>query len=229
MTKQLVKRNNNLKSVIYLFSSILVLFSCVDEESQMKRVLPIAGERDVEYRIVDGKEVADTIYHYVPSFEYINQDSILVTSKELKGKIWITDFFFTSCPTICPPMTSQMKRLSEMTIDLDEEVQFISFSIDPDRDTPSKLRKYISDYEITATNWQFFTGDEEGTHLLAKEFFNGAERNEEIDGGFGHTSYFALVDREGLVRGIYDGTKPEKVDDLEIDLRKLLKFEYGVE
>ena len=225
MTKQLAKRSSSLTSVIFLF---LLLFSCVVEESQMKRVLPIAGERDVQYRIVDGKEVADTIYHNVPSFEYINQDSILITSEELKGKIWITDFFFTSCPTICPPMTSQMKRLSEMTSDIDKQIQFISFSIDPDRDTPSKLIKYISDYEITAKNWQFLTGDEEATHLLAKEFFNGAERNEDVDGGFGHTSYFALVDREGLVRGVYDGTIPEKVDELEKDLRKLLKFEYGV-
>ena len=231
MIKNLVSRNQVNNSWIFVLctlSIILLSYSC-QEEIKTTRVLPIAGERDVQYIMVDGKEIADTIYHHVPSFEYINQDSILVTSDDFKGKIWVTDFFFTSCPTICPPMTSQMKRLNEMTVDLNEYIQFLSFSIDPDRDTPSKLSKYISDYEITSNNWQFLTGDEEATHLLAKEFFNGAERNEEIDGGFGHTSYFALVDKEGLVRGIYDGTNPEKVDELEKDLRKLLKLEYGIE
>lgn len=220
-----------MRKINFLFLSLfLVVGSCSEAPVEVKeRALIIAGERDVEYSMVNGVEVSDTIYHHIPEFEYINQDSILIRSEDLKGKIWITDFFFTSCPTICPPMTSQMKRLSEMTIDLEDHVQFISFSIDPDRDTPSKMRKYIEDYQITAKNWQFFTGDEEATHLLAKEFFNGAERNEEIEGGFGHTTYFALVDTEGLVRGIYDGTNPEKVDELEKDLRKLLKIEYGIE
>lgn len=217
-----------LSKLIFL-GLIFVVNSCsTSADNEKVLALPIVGERDVEYSMVDGVEVSDTLYHHVPEFKYINQDSVLVTSEELKGKIWITDFFFTSCPTICPPMTSQMKRLSEMMLDLEEHVQFISFSIDPDRDTPSKMRDYIEDYQIKATNWQFLTGDEEATHLLAKEFFNGAERNEEIDGGFGHTTYFALVDTEGLVRGIYDGTDPLKVDDLEKDLRKLLKIEYGI-
>ena len=111
-----------------------------------------------------------------------------------------------------------MKRLNENLNDLASEIQFLSFSIDPDRDSPSVLRDYIKSYTIKAKNWYFLTGDEDATHLLAKEFFNGAERNEDVDGGFGHTSYFAIVDHSGLVRGIYDGTKSEAVDKLEMDL-----------
>lgn len=204
-----------------------VLNSC-SHSDKVERVLPIVGDRDIEYKIVNGKEVADTIYHHVPEFNYINQDSVWVSSKSLKGKVWVTDFFFTKCPTICPPMTSQMKRLNENLNDLASEIQFLSFSIDPDRDSPSVLRDYIKSYTIKAKNWYFLTGDEDATHLLAKEFFNGAERNEDVDGGFGHTSYFAIVDHSGLVRGIYDGTKSEAVDKLEMDLRKLLEFEYGI-
>ena len=109
-----------------------------------------------------------------------------------------------------------------------DEIYFLSFSIDPDRDTPSRLREYRESYKVATNNWHFFTGDEEDTHLLAKEFFNGAERNEEIEGGFGHTSYFALVDKDGLVRGVYDGTNVDQVDQLEQDLRKLLKHEYDI-
>jgi protein SCO1/2 len=220
-------------SLIALVVGAFVFTSCTEAEEldlteESGRVLPIAGERDVEYKMVDGVEVADTIYHHVPSFEYLNQDSVMVSSKDFKDKIWVADFFFTHCPTICPPMTSQMKRLTEMTADLSGHIQFLSFSIDPKKDTPSRLRQYIKDYRIEATNWTFMTGDEDATHLLAKEFFNGAERNDDIEGGFGHTPYFALVDTEGLVRGVYIGTDVDEVDRLAKDLRKLLKYEYGV-
>lgn len=220
---------NKLLESKVIFALIVLVALTVSCEEKDTRVLPIVGERDVEYKMVDGEEVADTIYHHVPEFQYINQDSILIDSKNLKDRIWITDFFFTHCPTICPPMTSQMKRLNDNTSDLKDEIYFLSFSIDPDRDTPARLRAYRESYSVTTKNWHFFTGDEEDTHLLAKEFFNGAERNEDIDGGFGHTSYFALVDKDGLVRGIYDGTNVDQVDQLEQDLRKLLKYEYDVE
>ena len=126
-------------------------------------------------------------------------------------------------------MTSNMKRLNTKTKDLKDQVQFLSFSIDPDRDTPTRLREYIKLYGIEADNWHFFTGEEEETHLLAKDFFNGAERDEEIDGGFGHTSYFAIVDTDGYVRWIYDWTDTKQVDLLEQDLRKLLKHEYNTQ
>ena len=214
-------------SNIFLVGLIVLSATACADSAKEERVLPILGERDVEYKMVDGKEVADTIYHVVPEFSYINQDSVLVNSSDLKGKVWIADFFFTHCPTICPPMTSQMKRLNDETQDLASKLQFLSFSIDPKRDTPSRLREYIGMYEIKAKNWHFFTGDEEETHLLAKEFFNGAERDEEADGGFGHTDYFALVDTKGHVRGIYRGTDVAQVDSLQNDLRKLLEHEYN--
>lgn len=215
-----------IKNKIAFLFLVVGISACTSTEEQ-KDLLPILGERDVEYKMVDGKEIADTIYHVVPEFEYINQDSVWIESSQLKNKVWVADFFFTHCPTICPPMTSQMKRLNDETQDLALKVQFLSFSIDPKRDTPTRLREYIQLFEIKGKNWHFFTGDEEETHLLAKEFFNGAERDEEADGGFGHTDYFALVDTKGHVRGIYQGTNPAQVDSLQKDLRKLLKDEYN--
>lgn len=213
----------------------LLLVACGGEETaeldpmaKKKSILPIIGNRDVEYRTVDGKEVADTIYHTVPGFEYLNADSTWVSSKKFENKVRVVDFFFTHCGSICPAMTSQMRRLNTKTQDLAKEVQFLSFSIDPERDTPTRLREYKKNYKITTSNWEFFTGNEAATHLLAKEFFNGAQRDDKADGGFGHTTYFALVDREGYVRGIYDGTNADAVDQLEKDLRKLLKDEYNV-
>ncbi len=203
-----------------------VLFSCND--SPKKRVLPIVGEREVNYYEIDGKEVADTVYPKVPDFKYLNQDSAWVTSESLKNKVWVVDFFFTHCPTICPPMTSQMKRLNTMVSDLSEDVEFLSFSIDPKRDFPTRLREYIQLHGIKAQNWQFLTGDEAETHEMARKFYTGAERNSEAAGGFGHTDTFVLVDKEGYVRGVYSGTNTEQVDQLEKDLRKLLKYEYDI-
>lgn len=228
MLKHMVKSIKN--SLLILTVGAFALTSCTEEEKPVenKRVLPIVGDRDVEYKMVDGVEVADTIYHHVPEFDYLNQDSVMISSKDFKNKVWVVDFFFTHCPTICPPMTFQMKRLSEMTTDLSDNVQFFSFSIDPDKDQPTRLRSYIESRNIKAKNWSFLTGNEDATHLLAKEFFNGAERDDTVDGGFGHTPYFALVDKEGLVRGVYIGTEAEDVDRLEKDLRKLLEYEYGI-
>lgn len=222
------KQRNSSFGIVIIALTCIIVNACGDDVKQ-ERVLPIVGERDVEYKIVDGEEVVDTIYHHVPEFRYLNQDSVMIDSKELKGKVWIADFFFSNCPSICPPMTTNMKRLSLMTKDLSKHIQFLSFSIDPKRDHPTRLREYIHLNGIEATNWYFFTGDQEATHLLAKEFFNGAEQNNDIPGGFGHTPYFALVDHEGLVRGVYDGTDSEAVDRLEKDVRKLLKYEYNVE
>ena len=206
----------------------IVVWGCTNTPAEEERRLPIVGEVDVHYRTVNGKEIADTVYHKVPDFKYINQDSVWISSADLKDKIWVTDFFFTHCPTICPPMTTNMKRLNIMTEDLKKHIQFLSFSIDPYRDSPTRLRAYIGEHGIKATNWYFFTGEEEATHNLAKEFFNGAEKDETIPGGFGHTPYFALVDTKGHVRGIYDGTNSDAIDSLANDIRILLKTEYNV-
>ena len=222
-----------MKSSKYIVVGLLTAFmlSCENSEPAAEtRVLPILGQSDVDYKMVDGVEVADTLYHTVVDFKYLNQDSVMITSESMKGKIWISDFFFTHCPTICPPMTSQMKRLNELLDDLSNEIQFMSFSIDPKRDTPSRLRTYIGEHGITASNWQFFTGNEEATHRLGIEsFLVHAGEDDTEPGGFAHGDIFTLVDREGHVRGVYHGTDVDDVDRMEQDVRKLLKHEYGVE
>ncbi len=214
----------NIKLLIIGF----LFFSCTNH-TEFERVLPIIGERDVEYKITNGKEIVDTIYHTVPSFKYLNQDSIILDSKSIEDKIWVVNFFFTSCPTICPPMMTNMDYVHNKTKDLSEYVQFISFSIDPEVDTPTRLREYIKLRSFSTDNWDFLTGNEKETHLIAKEFFNGAERNQEAEGGFGHTDYIVLVDTHGYVRGIYKGTELEQMDTLNSDLRKLLTKEYGID
>jgi protein SCO1/2 len=213
---------------VSLYLLILLVSVACSEKNENKHVLPFIGNFDIEYRTVDGKEVMDTVYPKMIEFEYLNQDSVLVKSTDMKGKIWIADFFFTSCPTICPTMTTQMKRLAVMTKDLEHEIQFMSFSINPTRDTPTELTKYIKHHGIEADNWQFFTGDEEKTHALGINHFQlFAGQDASADGGYAHSPAFTLVDKEGYVRGVYVGTETDQVNQLEKDLRKLLKYEYN--
>lgn len=217
-----------LKNSFILLTAAFILGCTEKEENGQERILPILGNRDVEYKMVDGVEVADTIYPTVPLFSYINQDSVRVRTSDFKGKVFVADFFFSNCPSICPPMTTNMKRLNIMTNDLAEKVQFLSFSIDPKRDTPTRLKEYIKLNGIEAKNWSFLTGvPAEETHEMAGSYFSYAKQDDEVPGGFGHTSYFVLVDTKGYVRGIYDGLKTEAIDSLANDLRKLLEYEYN--
>ncbi len=215
-----------IRSLLVLLFSWIVIISCTEQKKV--RVLPIVGNYDVEYDTIDGKEVTDTIYPKIPYFTYLNQDSIQITSATMKGKVWIADFFFTSCPSICPKMTSQMKRLSILTKDLEKQIQFISFSINPTYDTPYKLRTYRKHYGINAKNWQFLTGDEEATHDLGVNYFQVfANKDIESAGGYAHSPAFVLVDKEGYVRGVYIGTDTKQVNLLHKDVRKLLTYEYN--
>ncbi len=194
---------------------------------ETEKVLPVIGNCDVVYN-KEGEN--DTICPTIPHFEYLNQDSVTITSGEMKGKIWVAQFFFATCPTICPPMTTQMKRLNEMTKDLKDEIQFISFTINPEHDKPAVLRNYIKKHGITASNWQFLTGNEAETHELGINYFMvHANADENAAGGYAHSDAFTLVDKEGYVRGVYVGTSTEQVDLMEKDIRKLLKHEYGIE
>lgn len=212
----------------YTFSYI-VLFALLLGCANDYKPLPYVGNFDVEYKTVNGKEVADTVYPQMVDFMYWNQHSVLVHSKEMKGKIWVADFFFTSCPTICPKMTLQMKRLNEKLSDLSHAIQFMSFSINPKMDQPSVLRKYINKHNITAKNWHFFTGDEAKTHELGINNFQiFAGQDAESAGGYAHSPAFTLVDRAGYIRGVYVGTDSTDVDRMATDIRLLLKHEYNI-
>jgi protein SCO1 len=215
---------------IFLLSLIFSIVACKNQEQEnAKRILPFIGNADVEYKIVNGVEVADTVYPKMVDFTFTNQDSITVDSKDLKGKIWVADFFFTSCPTICPKMTKQMIRLNENLKDLENEIQFLSFSINPTTDQPHVLKAYKKHHHITAKNWEFLTGNLEYTNELGiNHFLLFGHEDPQSEGGYAHSPSFSLVDREGFIRGVYNGTELKEVDRLEDDIRKLLAYEYNV-
>ena len=195
--------------MIRLFTLVLLIFLSACEAVESSRSLPYIGHYDLEYSIKDGLQVIDTVYQPVQSFTYQNQEGRQVTNNNYANKVWITEFFFSTCPTICPIMTVQMTKLFEEvnTMDKKDQVQFLSFSIDPEKDTPETLKNYKNLYCKNCENWDFLTGDEKFTHRLGIESFKiFAGREEEAEGGFAHSGAFSLVDTKGFLRGVYNIT-----------------------
>lgn len=222
--------------VILAFGVAVLLAACgstTDQSNENSSVteekgsgLPYIGFHDYGEVERDGKVVLDTIYHTVPDFFLTAQDGSLFTNEQVAGKIHVVNFFFTSCPTICPAMIAQMKRLQGNTADI-EELVFLSHTIDPRRDTLERLNQYITDKELDTHNWYFLYGEQEYVHDLGtKGYIINAMEDAAADGGFLHSEHFVLVDREGHIRGLYVGTDNNEVDQLEKDIRKLIEKEY---
>lgn len=140
----------------------------------------------------------------VPDFTFLNQDSLVITNRDYLGKVYIVEFFFTSCPSICPIMT---KNLVQIQGEFDEFENFgvASFSIDPANDTPTVLKEYTEKYAITNLDWHLMTGDRDKIYELANTGFNiFAAENPNVEGGFEHSGMFALVDKRGFIRSRVD-------------------------
>ena len=158
--------------------------------------------------------------HSIADFTLINQDGELKSTKEWEGKIVVADFFFTTCPTICPKMTASLKRVSEEYND--DAVLINSFTVDPERDNPEKLTAYIQKFKLPVKNWDLLTGSKQEIYKLARNSFMVVATDG--DGGptdFIHSENLVLVDRKKRIRGYYDGTSKKEVDQLIIDIKKL--------
>lgn len=140
----------------------------------------------------------------VPDFVFTNQDGRLISNEDYLGKVYVIEFFFTTCPTICPVMNANMKRLEEAFGNRDD-FGIASFTIDPEKDTPEQLKRYAENLSVFSQNWHFLTGDAAAIYTLANTGFNiFAGINPNVAGGFEHQGYFALVDQNGYLRSRRD-------------------------
>ena len=164
----------------------------------------------------------------VPEFAFINQDSIIISNEDFNKKVYVAEFFFTSCPSICPIMNKNMKRI-ENRFGKRQDFGIASFSIDPIKDTPSVLKEYAETYDVFSQNWHFLTGEKDKIYNLANEGFNiFASVNPRVAGGFEHQGYFALIDKNGFIRCrsdqfgnpivYYMGIDEQDVEIQEVDL-----------
>lgn len=196
--------------------SIIIGLTFIIGACQPKK-LPILGERE----FING----DSVYHSIPDFTFVDQDSNVVTNKTYEGKIYVTDFFFTTCPTICPVMKTQMLRIYEKFKD-NPEVGILSHTIDPRHDSVAVLKAYAKRLGVLGNFWHFVTGDRDKIYELGqKEYYVTAGEDSTAAGGIMHSGAFILVDKKRRVRGMYDGTQEKDVSRLMKDMDVLLKEE----
>ncbi len=168
-------------------------------------------------------EEGDTIYHTIQDFRLVDQDSSGVTNETFENQVYVSDFFFTTCPTICPKMKQQMLRVYEQFED-NEQVAILSHTIDPKHDTVALLNDFASKLGVKSSKWKFVTGDPDYIYDLGEtSYMVMADEDPNAPGGFIHSGAFLLVDKERRIRGIYDGTLEDQVDILLEDINRLLK------
>lgn len=202
-------------NVLYIAISVVsgfFLASCIEKKEEK---LPIYGERKVAGQ--------DTVYHTIHNFRFVDQDSAVITADTFKDKIYVTDFFFTSCRTICPIMKTQMLRVYD-SIKNDPQILLLSHTIDPEYDTVGRLHDFAERLGVDSKKWHFVTGNKDSIYNIAqKSYFATAMQDKSEPDGFIHSGAFLLIDKEKRIRGKYDGTKEEDVNRLLGDIQKLEK------
>lgn len=194
--------------------AIWLLFSCAKNEKK----LPVFGHTTIVGN--------DTIYSTIKPFSFLSQDSLTITGKTFEDKIYVADFIFLSCPTICPKMTNELKKIYDI-YKTNPHVCFLSHTIDPEHDTIPKLKRYTEKLGIDDSKWFFVTGSKDSIYAMAnKSYFAAAFDDESAPGGYIHSGSFLLIDVNKHIRGVYDGTNPTESERLIKDLEILLKEQF---
>jgi protein SCO1/2 len=195
-----------------VITTAIALASC---QSERKGPLPILGNRDVT-------PSGDTIYPTVRAFSFFNQDSQLVNNATFAEKAYVVDFFFIHCPTICPKVKAQAKRVYDRFAN-EPNLLLLSHSIDTKNDTVAALHQYAKKLGIDSKRWHLVTGDHDAIYSIADDYFSVAQENPDAPGGFDHSGRLILVDKNRHVRAFCDGTDPESVDKFMEDIERLLE------
>ena len=217
------KKYRGFISILLIVSSgILILFyNALDPE----RRLPIYQPSMVNYELVDSTLQHVKKFHKIAPFSFTNQNGKKVTEQDYNNKIYVADFFFTTCPTICPKMTENMGQLQNEFLE-DSQIKFISFSVTPQIDSVQQLKKYAIEKGVNDSKWNLVTGNKKEIYSLARKSYLAVK--DDGDGGqfdMIHTENFILVDPEKRIRGFYDGTDIEAMNTLITDI-SILKEEF---
>lgn len=192
------------------------------EEKPLKIYNPI----DIQPEMVDRDLLRIGVGHKIAPFKFYAQTGEIFNSQQLKGKVYVAEYFFTTCGTICPIMNAQMQRVQD-ALKNEPEFAILSFTVDPEIDTVEQLNQYATAHNANPQQWHFLTGDKKKLYRLARRSFfvlKPAEVKNQGDVGsdFIHTNHFVLVDQLSRIRGYYDGTNTQEVNALIHDARQLL-------
>lgn len=209
--------------VLFIVSTIiLALFY---DALKSKKVLPIYQPSMVNYELVDSTLQHVKKYHKIAPFSFENQNGKIITQDDYEGKIYIADFFFTTCPSICPKMTANMGSIQKEIMN-DSNVMLLSYSVTPKIDSVPQLKKYAIEKGVNDEKWNLLTGNKKEIYTMARKSYLAVK--DDGDGGpydMIHTENFILVDPEKKIRGFYDGTNTLAMRELLIDL-EILKDEF---
>lgn len=168
------------------------------------------------------------VYRKIPAFSFINQDSQIVTPATFADKAYVVDFFFTSCPTICPTLAQQMLRIHDR-FKAEPGLLLLSHTIDPKRDSVAKLAHYAANLGVSSDRWHFVTGDKEEIFAIADDYFNIVIEDQDVPEGLDHSGRLVLVDQQKHIRAFCNGTDPEEVDQFMVKIEQLLTEQKKVD
>ncbi len=207
--------------VLLVLPVFLFLFLRTFGENKYK--LTIFYPQGVDSVKVDGKWKVDSVYHTITPFKFTNQNNKPISEKDVKGKIYVADFFFTRCGSICPKMSSQLTRVQNAFKD-NQGINILSFSIDPEHDSVEVLKNYANQYKAIDGQWHFLTGTKDDIYKLGvKGFKISVGDGKEVTPDYFHSSRLILIDREGRIRGYYNGVSRDDVDKLILEIKVLLQ------
>ena len=209
--------------ILSLASFAFVYAYFIYDNNKPIRFLPIYGPQN--YQEKDGK--TDTTYHTIDNFSFIDQDGNTVSQKDFENSIYITDFFFTTCRTICPIMSTQMERVTNKFKGR-SDIKFLSHTVDPEIDTVEQLKRYADEHHADSKQWMLVTGSKKDLYAIARtSYLVDAGKGDGGADDFIHTQNFALIDKEKHIRGYYDGTDKNDINQLMRDIEILLaEYKY---
>lgn len=215
-----------MKNKIYILLALLTVFACKKEQKVDKEItLPFFNSAVFTPEWISETSSNYEEIHTIPAFKFTNQDGKSITNKTYKDKIYVADFFFTSCPGICPRLAKNMGKLQEIFKD-DDEVMFLSHSVTPEQDSVTVLKEYGIKNNVNSKKWNLVTGDKTEIYNIAREGYFADEdfvKTQDED-AFIHTENFVLIDKKGRIRGVYNGTLAVEQDRILRHI-KLLKKE----
>lgn len=194
-------------------TSLIVLLLALAACQDRPKPLPVLNKQ-VE---VDGEMRPQRI----PTFSFVNQDSQRVTNQTFEDKAYVADFFFTSCPTICPIMTRNMLKIYQQ-FEGNDRLLMLSHTIDPGRDSVEQLRQYADNIGVSADKWHFVTGEKDSLYAIADDYFNVVVEDPTLPGGFDHSGRLVLIDPQGHIRAYCNGTNDQEVAAFINDIQRLL-------
>lgn len=191
-----------------------------------EKPLPVINPVDLNDEMVDPELLRVGYGHTIGKFSFLDQDGNTVTQEDVRGKVYVVEYFFTTCGTICPKMNKQMQRVHK-AYKGNKNVNILSFTVDPKTDTVEQMKRYATQHGADASQWHFLTGNKDSLYRLARTSFfvlkpAEAENQGDVGSDFIHTNNFVLVDKQMRIRGYYDGTSAKEVDKLIHDIDHLL-------